>query len=191
MSNIFSTGNKRGLFIYVLKFLFIYCVLYYGTQLIIGLTVPGNIYSSFVRDHLDYISLLRKSLLYMAKYVVGMWGYTADVQYDFYLKIVNGSRVRMVYSCLGIGVFSFWMAFVIANAGYWTYKLKWIVGGVLMIWMVNIARICLLLIATNDKWKLFSIVDHHTLFNITAYGAVFLMIYFYDKTQKKLSKKEV
>lgn len=175
---------------YLAKFIIVYCLLYYGTQLIIGLTVAGNMYSSLVHDYFDYVSLLRKSLLYASKVVVGLFGYEARVEQNFFLRIRYGSAVRMVYSCLGVGVFSFWCAFVIANTGKSLYKAKWIIGGVLLIWLINIVRICLLLIATNDKWKLFSIIDHHTLFNIVAYGAVFFLIYLFDRTQKKLLHKD-
>lgn len=181
----FSYFNRKGFIIYLLKFLFVYAVLYYGTQLIIGLTVPGNAYSAFLHDYLDYISVLRKSLLYASKFVISIFGYESMVQNNYYLKIVDGSRVRMVYSCLGIAVFSFWAAFVIANAGNLWYKFRWIIGGIIAIWLINIARICLLIVATNDRWALFTIVDHHTMFNITAYGAVFLMMYIFDKHQKK------
>lgn len=186
----FSYFNRKGFIVYLVKFLFVYAVLYYGTQLIIGLTVPGNAYSAFVHDYLDYISALRKSLLHASKLVVGIFGYEAEVQQNFFLRIKHGSAVRMVYSCLGVGVFSFWCAFVMANTGKILYKAKWIIGGVLLIWLINIGRICLLLIATNDKWRLFSIIDHHTLFNIVAYGAIFLMIYLFDRTQKVLFSEE-
>lgn len=179
-------SKNLGLIKYVVKFILSFCFLYYGAQLIIGLSAPGNYYSSFVHKYLDFVSVLRNSLLYASKWTIGVFEYDSIVQYNFYLKIIEGSRVRMVYSCLGIGLFSFWAAFVIANSGTWWHKVKWVVGGVFLIWLINIARISLLIIATNDRWVLFTKIDHHTLFNIAAYAAIFLMMYFFDKSQKKL-----
>lgn len=176
----------RIIIVYSIRFLTLFCFFYFGTQLIIGLSAPGNYYSPFIHKYLDYVSVLRYSLLHASKCVIDFFGYDSTVQYNFYLKIIDGSRVRMVYSCLGIGVFSFWAAFVIANAGTWWHKVKWAIGGIFLIWLINIARITLLIIATNDRWILFTKIDHHTLFNIAAYGAIFLMMYFFDKSQKKL-----
>ncbi|UEG49448.1 exosortase/archaeosortase family protein [Ferruginibacter lapsinanis] len=172
---------------YFFKFILIFCFLYFGTQLIIGLTVPGNHYSSFVHHYLDYISLLRKSLLKGSELIIDALGYRSFVVDNYFLKIENGSYVRMVYSCLGIGIFSFWAAFVIANEGKIVKKIEWVFIGVIIIWLINIARICLLLLAHNNKWTVPSFINHHTIFNIAAYGAVFLLMYAFDRSQKKLS----
>lgn len=93
----------------------------------------------------------------------------------------------MVYSCLGIGIFSFWGAFIIANEGTALNKLKWVLIGTLTIWLINVGRIVLLLLAHNNKWVSPININHHTMFNIVAYGAIFLLMYAFDRSQKKLS----
>lgn len=173
---------SRNFLSYLFKFFLVFCLVYYGSQLIIGLTAPGNHYNEFVEKHLDYIAFLRRSLLYASNWVVSFFGYNVYVQSEHYLSIINGSRVRMVYSCLGIGVFSFWIAFVIANTGSFLRKLLWLSTGIILIWIINVIRVSLLLVAANDRWKSFLILNHHTLFNIAAYGCVFALIYFYDRS---------
>ena len=94
----------------------------------------------------------------------------------------------MVYACLGYGVMSFWLAFVVANKGSIAKKIKWIFGGWLMIWIINIIRITLLMITINEKSTMPFDLDNHTFFNIGAYIAIFVLIYFYDRSLKKDDK---
>ncbi len=178
--------NKK-VYLYIFRFLLYFVAFYYTTQLIIGLTVPGNYYSSFVKEYLDYVSVLRRSLLAGAHFVLYMLGYDSHVEGNFFLRVAGGRSVRMVYSCLGIGVFSFWAAFVAANKGKPVRKLLWVVAGWVVLWCINVMRIALLLLATNNNWRnTVPHVDHHMLFNISAYLAIFLLIYLYDRA---LSKK--
>lgn len=66
-----------------------------------------------------------------------------------------------------------------------------------MLWLINVLRISLLLIAFDKHWSIPFNMDHHTLFNIVAYILIFGMIWFFDKQQKKIgvglfsSKKNV
>ena len=85
--------------------------------------------------------------------------------------------------CLGYGVMSFWIAFVVANKGTSIKKLKWLLGGLFLICLINVIRISLLLLAINFHW-LTPYFNHHTWFNIIAYLIIFILIYFYDKSFK-------
>lgn len=87
----------------------------------------------------------------------------------------------MGYSCLGYGVTSFWIAFVFANTGSWKRKAAWMIGGAVVLWVINVLRISLVLIGANRNWKFPFGWDQHTWFNIVAYGAIFVMIWVYDK----------
>lgn len=99
--------------------------------------------------------------------------------------MVGGSAVNLVYSCLGYGVTSFWLAFVFANTGSWKKKLAWMIGGAAVLYIINMVRISLVLLAASKGWKYPMGWDHHTWFNIAAYGGIFLMIWFYDKSGKE------
>jgi exosortase/archaeosortase family protein len=151
---------------------------------VIGLAAPGAYYSPFVHDYLNYPVALRNSLLLGARGFVGLLGYTAYLHDAFFISMPQGRGVRMVYSCLGIGVFSFWVAFVYANKGSLKKKLAWMAAGMLLVWLINVARIGLLLLAVNGKWTMPLNMNHHTLFNIAAYTAIFLLIYLYHRSGK-------
>lgn len=90
--------------------------------------------------------------------------------------------------CVGYGVYSFWIAFVAANKGKITSKIKWIVFGLLGLWFINVIRITLFLTAINKGWPMPLGLNHHTWFNIFAYLLIFFMIWWYDKD---VSKKNV
>jgi exosortase/archaeosortase family protein len=181
-SLIFPTKNFIQ---YLLKFIIGFCVLYFGTLLIIGFSAPGGHYSVFVAEYLDYVSWLRYSLLHGSKLLLLLLGYKSDIININTIRLAGGRGIRMVYSCVGYGVMSFWGAFIFANTGKWIKKIKWIIGGWFVIWCINITRISLLILSINKGWAMPFHLDHHTLFNIAAYTFIFVMIYLFDKSEKK------
>ncbi len=179
---------KQFLF-YTLKFLGVFAIAYFGTIAWIGLAAPGNYYSPFIDQYLDYVSWLRSSLLHTSKWVLEMTG-TAIVIPDAYsLQVVNGASIHIGYDCIGYGVMSFWLAFVIANTGSFLKKGVWVSVGLITIWLINILRICLFLVTLNKKQTMPFGLDNHTFFNITAYIAIFILIYLFDKSQKKTESR--
>jgi exosortase/archaeosortase family protein len=168
--------------VYLVKVLGAFCVLYFGSQLIIGLAAPGNYYSPFVQNYLDYPALLRHSLLGGTKFFLSLFGIDSYIYNAYYLRMPGGRGVHMVYSCMGIGVLSFWAAFIFANRGSSKKKAAWIIGGMVVIWLINMGRIALLFIATNKNQPLPFNLDNHTLFNLAAYAAIFLLIWLYDRS---------
>ncbi|HTB53368.1 MAG TPA: exosortase/archaeosortase family protein [Ferruginibacter sp.] len=169
---------------YLLKFLACFCLLYYGTLAIIGLAAPGGYYSPFIHNYLDYVSWLRTALLYCSKVVLTIFGYNVFIDGAYIIRIHEGAAVRLVYSCIGFGVMSFWTAFIFANKVRWQKKTKWIIAGLAMIFLINVARISLLLVAVNENWPNVWNLNNHTLFNIAAYILIFTMIYLFDRSEK-------
>src|ERR1035437_3397217 len=177
--------NKEYIF-FIIKFIGIFCILYFGTIAVIGLSVPAGCYSPFIAKHLNYIDWLRTSLLYTSKELLSLIGYKTFLADKYDLIMKNGPGIRMVYSCIGYGVMSFWAAFVLANKGSWIKKIKWLIAGWLVIWVINVLRISILVIAVNKNWQMPLGLDHHTWFNIAAYILIFILIYFYDRSSKFL-----
>ena len=101
------------------------------------------------------------------------------------MQVRGGRGVHVGYGCLGYGVISFWIAFVFANTGSWKRKAAWMLGGAIVLWIINVQRISLVLIGANKNWKFPFGWDHHTWFNIAAYLAIFVMIWLYDRSRKK------
>lgn len=151
----------------------------------IGLTSPGGYYSIFADRYLNYVAVLRGLLLHSAKSLLLILGYPVYLKDIYTIKLQNGLGVHVGYDCIGYGVMIFWLAFIIANSGSLMKKIKWIIAGLLLIWIINVLRISLLVVALNEKWSSPFDLDNHTLFNIVAYIAIFSMIYLFDRAEKK------
>jgi exosortase/archaeosortase family protein len=159
--------------------------LYFGTLGIIGLSSEEGLHSRFVADHLNFIIPLRQSILWATQQLLNLCELANERHDSMTIGLEGGSAVRIVYSCLGYGVMSFWAAFVFANAGRIKRKALWLISGLCLLWALNVLRIFLLLIAINRDLLVSLPVDHHTIFNVVAYAFIFLLIYFYDRSQTK------
>src|SRR5450759_2374683 len=142
--------NKEYIF-FIIKFIGIFCIFYFGTVAVIGLSVPQGYYSPFVAHYLNYIDWLRTSLLLTSKGLLSLLGYQTYIADKYDLIMKNGIGIRMVYSCIGYGVMSFWAAFVLANKGSWIKKLKWLLAGWLAIWIINAVSYTNLTLPTNRE----------------------------------------
>ncbi|MEO6732972.1 MAG: hypothetical protein ABIN01_17240 [Ferruginibacter sp.] len=175
--------------VYLIKFIGAFCMLYFGTKAVIGLTVPGNYYNGFIAGHLNYPALLRNALLQGTRLLAILFGFDAFIRDAYHVAVVNGRAVRLVYACLGYGLLSFWSAFIFANNGSFLKKLKWIIAGCAVIWFINVIRITLVLIAANQHWKFPMAMEQHTLYNVIAYASIFFMIWLFHQSEKPPSPK--
>lgn len=180
---------NKVILIYLLKFIGAFCFLYYTTLAIIGLSAPVGYYSSFVARNLNFIPAFRNSLLSCSEYLLTLMGYDSFQASSTQLRIDGGGGVNIVYSCLGYGITSFWLAFVFANSCSWKIKILWMLSGATLLYIINVFRISLVALASHEHWSYPLGWDHHTWFNIVAYGAIFCMIYFFDRTLKLHSIK--
>jgi len=185
--NLFN--NKRFIK-FLARFIFIFAVCYLGSLAVIGLSAQNGYYSPFVDHYLNFISWIRMSLLFGTKTLLKVFGVDTYYASEYILRKVNGRGIKLVYGCIGYGVMSFWIAFVTAFSTSLLKKIKWVLGGLLLIWLINITRIALLLVATNNNWQMPFGWDHHTWFNIVAYIAIFVMMYFFDKNLDQKSEPE-
>jgi exosortase/archaeosortase family protein len=173
---------SRESIIYLIKFLLIFLVLYYGTEGFIAITdFRGKYYVKWLDNYFNYVKWFRSFLLHSSQKLANLLGYKTYLANEYTLRIVQGNGVVLVYSCLGIGVLSFWISYVIANKGNFAFKLLWLICGLLIIVTSNIIRITVLLIAQHNKWKSPFNFNHHTVYNIIVYSIILLLIYFYMK----------
>ena len=172
----------RFLLVFTATFLFFY----FAAQFITGLAVKGGMYNSFVEKYFNVAGWLRSSLILTTKWLVALFGIDTVRTDDYVLRIPNANGIRIVYSCLGFGVMSFWIAYITATVAQFKRKIKWLVGGLIIIWIINVARISMVLVSGNKGWKFPLGWDHHTWFNIVAYCTIFAMMYFFEKEIKKV-----
>lgn len=177
---------------YAVTLFAIYLLLDYGTYFFIGLTSSGGKhYISWLDKYFNYVAGLRSLILYGAKGVLHIIGYETYIPNSYVLKIAKTNHgVQMVYSCLGYGIISFWIAFIVAtaNVNIW-FKIRWILGGVTIIIMSNILRVALLLLSVDNKWEKPINIEHHTFYNYIVYAIIITMMYLFLRSKRKLEAK--
>ena len=101
---------NKAFVLFFVKFIGFFCLFYFGTLAVIGLSTPESYYSPFVANYLDYVSVLRSSYLYTSKALLALFNINTVFR-DKYTLMADHGGIRMVYSCIGYGVMSFWGAF--------------------------------------------------------------------------------
>lgn len=189
----YDTIKKNPETLFLIKLFAFFSLFYFGTQFWIGITSKGNFYIAFCDEYLNYIKWLRLSILKAAGIFCSWFGYQTNIENTISLRVVNGDvngyKVNMVYSCIGIGIFSSWAAFALAYSTNLKRKTIWLFGGLLAIWLINSIRMAILLIWLNKTRNTKGFGHHHTVFNIIAYTIVIILIYFYSKEKKLHSNK--
>lgn len=174
-------GIGKSVLVYAVKFILFFCILYFGTIAVIGLASnEGEYYSRLIDHFFNYPGWSKDSLLHGTNAFVSIFGYDTFIVLPSKIAIHHsGSAINIGYDYLGYGVLSFWIAFVFANKGTFLIKILWMLGGMILIWCINILRMSLLLMAVNNNWRI-PLFDQHTWFIIAAYILIFVLIYFYE-----------
>jgi exosortase/archaeosortase family protein len=167
---------------FVVVFLTLFAIFYYFNIYFFGITLPGNHYNAFLDENLNYIRLLRHLLLQSSAQIINWLGFTT-ITNDQELLVVGKGIIKLVYSCLGLGIMSFFSAFVIAYPTKLRSKLIFLVTGNLCIQLLNVVRFVLLALFWNKQKGL--ILDHHTIFNIIIYIIIAISIYFWVRHGEK------
>ena len=176
--------TDKGFVWFVVRFVAIFCLFYFGSLAVIGLTSPVGYYSPFVDHYLDYVSGLKNGLLYGTKGLLALCGVATNIYSNFRIGFVDGQYVRIAMDCVGIGVYSFWLAYVLANRLPVKRAIAWSLGGLLILFTINTVRITLFLSSINEGWPMPFGLDHHTWFNIVAYIAIFILMWRFEKANK-------
>lgn len=176
-----ETNNKNRALRFVAVFLVLFLLFYYGNKFYFSLTIPGKRYNEWLAQHLNYIAGLRHLLLGYSKWFLELIGFTALTN-DQELMVVGRNTLKVVYTCLGLGVLSFFAAFVIAYPKPWKPKLIFLIVGMISIQVLNVCRLILLVLYWSPRNQ--RVIDHHTIFNILIYIIIAISLYFWVKEKK-------
>lgn len=172
-----------------IKFIIIVLLLYYFSIAFNGIVSPeGQFYSPFLDHYLNYIHWIRISILYTSNFIANAFGTPSYVAGSQLIKVANGTEVEIWLPCLGLGVMSCWISFVITHHHAWRKKIIWCLTGILIIWFLNCCKIALLLISLNKNWRTYNTIDQHDMFNIVAYVFIFILMYLYSKDNKRYTR---
>jgi exosortase/archaeosortase family protein len=164
---------------FVISFVVLFLSFYYFNIFYFGITNPGaRHYNVFIAGHFNYISGLRWLLLHSSAQILNWLGYGA-ITNEYNLLVAGHGILQLIYSCLGLGVISFFAAFVLSYPKKWKSKIIFLAGGILGIEFLNIIRFILLALFWDKQNN--KILDHHTIFNICIYVIIAISLYFWVK----------
>lgn len=179
---------------FLLKFIGFFLVFYYANLFFVQLTLPGGKwYNEFFSNNLNYIEWLTASLTHMSGYIGELFGVDNYVRGHSVVATSSGRGVNVKWECIGLGIYSFWLAFILAHKMSAKRKIILSVVGIVLMWLLNCIRIALLLYAVDNNlkewkksWKFIGDINHHDLYNYACYIIIIGMIYlYYRKTSKK------
>ena len=173
---------NRTAVLFVVKLLFFYFLFSQGNLFMNSAISPGGrFYTPFLEQHFNYIQWLRSALIGPATWVIKLFGFYA-IHNNTDVLVVDGPYLRVNYACLGIGVMSFLAAFVIAFPAKLKPKIKLLVFGLLLIYVLNMLRIAALGVLLGFfKSQRNNFTYHHEVFNILVYIIIFFMLYYWVK----------
>jgi exosortase/archaeosortase family protein len=164
------------------KFLVLLLGMYYFHIAFHGITSPeGGYYNHFLDQNLNYIAWFRFSILKMAQLFLNLFEIETYQVGTQILRSTSGNGVNIWLPCLGLGIISFWLAFVLAQNTSWKPKMIWSISGLLSIWLLNCLRIGVLMLSMERNWAGFKTIDHHDLFNYLCYAVIVAFIYAYNR----------
>lgn len=181
-----TSFNTSFLGKYILRLAILYFLFRSVNWLWVGLITPGGRYSAFIDHYLDYVTLIKISVLHAGRFLADLLGTATLFINDNILQVANGGRVRMAWACCGLEIMSFWLAFVLADTTSIAKKIFWGIGGLAMIFIINSVRIAVLVIAQQERWRGLLKMDHHDVFNYVAYFFLLVLMFVYYQKNKQV-----
>ncbi|RYZ24218.1 MAG: hypothetical protein EOO10_20595 [Chitinophagaceae bacterium] len=172
-------------YIFYLRFAGLFFLLYYSYIFVVSVSAPTGVYFPFVAKYLNFPVPIRDAILHVSQAALSLIHYPS-VLVDDSLRSPDGKYVlAMAWPCLGIGVTSFWLAFVVAHRMPIRQKVKWSLIGVVTIFIVNCTRVVIMMIAMVERWPISEYLgtNAHELFNYLSYAVLLLLVMvYYAKT---------
>lgn len=160
-----------------ITFVALFLAFYYFNIGFFSITSPeSRHYNAFIADNFNYIRLLRRLLLSSTSFALRCARF-ASVMNEYQLRIAGYGGIRLVYSCLGLGLMSFFSAFVIAYPKALNKKLLFLFGGLLAIQVLNVLRMAAVALFWGKEAQ--RIIDHHVIFNGIIYVIIAIALYFW------------
>lgn len=180
-----NKANKAAI-IFVVKLLVFYLLFSQGNLFMNSvMSEGGRFYNEYIAQNFDYIQGLKNALIKPAVWIIKLFGFYA-IHNEMDVMVVNGPYLRVNYSCLGLGVMSFLIAFIIAFPAKLKSKINLFIIGMIMIYVLNVSRIAGLgVLLRVFKSQRSNFTYHHEIFNIIVYVIIFILLYFWIKKNTK------
>jgi exosortase/archaeosortase family protein len=178
-------NSSKMVFSFASNFLMLFIAFYGSNILFIGITSPGGMYVPWLAENINYIQAWRTFDLQLTAAMLHTLGYltTSD---GFTLAVAGQAGFKLVYSCLGYGLMSFFAAFVIAWPEARLRKVTMLLSGLATIQALNLIRFLCISIYWKPTFKSYWL-DHHTIFNIILYACVLAALCWWTSNAKGLT----
>lgn len=141
----------------------------------------GKYFMPWFAENFNYIQWLRTAIILPSVSIIKVFGFY-PIHNNSDILIVDGPYMRINYSCLGLGVMSFLLAFVLAYPAKAISKIKIFILGLLSIYILNVLRISILgVLMSFFTSQRQNFKYHHEVFNIFVYICIFSLLYFWIK----------
>jgi len=166
----------------ILRFLALFIILIEGFYLYVGIiSTGGKFYSPFLAQYFNFPYWLTIAVAKSSALFLEISGYSVHQANAANISINGATGVTIAWPCLGVAPISLWIGFVAAHRYKTSYKLKWIMAGVGVIFLVNVLRIAVIVLSNYHKWFYLEHFNAHTSFNILAYAIILLMMFVFIK----------
>ena len=161
----------------ILLFLALYFTLKYAFYFYVGFTTPGGrLFFSFPARYLNFPYWLTVVVAKSATSLLEICGYAAHQRNAANVTIGESRGVTIAWGCLGVAALSLWTGFIAAHRARALYKLKWMVAGFVLIFMVNILRIAMIALSNYRQWSYFESFNAHTSFDTLTYAVILVLM---------------
>jgi len=176
---LLSPAKRHSPLRFLICFMVLFLGFYYFNVVFFGITQSGGQhYNAWIANNLNYISLLRHILLKSSAQILNLLGFSA-ITNEYDLLVAGHGAIQLIYSCLGLGVISFFAAFVLSYPQKWKLKVIFLISGILGIELLNILRFILLALFWDKQHD--QMLDHHAIFNIFIYLVIAVALFFWIK----------
>ena len=184
-----SLSQKPGDQFHILRFFLVYALLAGWFYCFIGITSPGGkVYSAFLDNYLNAPRWLTWLISQSSLGILKLAGFNVYQRAPNNVTIIGSRGVSIIWACLGFGVMSFWTAFITSHKGRWQYKLKWCLGGIIIIIALNILRITLIALGNHYHWEAFNALEPHSAFTIASYVVLFLLVVWFMHRYRRMEQ---
>jgi exosortase/archaeosortase family protein len=166
----------------IFRFLALFIILIEGFYLYVGIiSTGGKFYSPFLAKYFNFPHWLTIVVAKSSSLFLQLLGYSVHQANPANISINGATGVTIVWPCLGMAPISLWIGFIAAHRYKTSYKLKWIIAGIGIIFLVNVLRIAVIALSYYHKWFSLEHFNAHTSFNILTYAIILLLMYIFIK----------
>jgi len=145
--------------------------------LYVGFTTPGGkLFFPVLASYANVPEWFTLVVSKTSKLFLEIAGYPVYQKGENNITIQGSKGVTIAWGCLGIGAISLWLAFIAAHYTSVRNKLKWIITGIILIFILNIARIDMIALSNYHGWSYFQSFNAHTSFDVLTYIIILIMM---------------